>query len=227
MQRLAQSPVLRMLVALVLGGLIVALLVNRDDPTPVVAGDSLVAQAVGESGKRLHGIKVVAAIGHDVCQDRKDIERAGRRHPHRIVVAYTGNAFGPRVHQSVVAAGAQGLGLAYAECLREIRAAVPTSVHLVVVQALACGPGDLHGSPVLNAYLRAATLGGRYPSGTSVPPMPNASYSTAVDDRLTPGHRYRDRDAGGVLRTDDKLHLTPYGATVYASVLRRLAATGR
>lgn len=226
MQRMQQSSALQLLVALVVGGLIVALLVNRDDPTPVIAGDSLVTQAEGESGNGLHGIRVIATIGHDVCQDRKEIERAGRRRPRRIVLAYTGNSFSSTVHQAVVASGGQGLGLVYADCLRDIRAAVPNSVHLVVVQSLACGPHDLHGSPVLNAYLRTATLGGAYPSGMVVPPMTNATFSTAVDDRMTPGHRYRDRDSGGVLRLGDKLHLTPYGATVYAAVLRRLATSG-
>jgi hypothetical protein len=225
MRRLGQRSVLQLLLALVVGLCGIALLVNRDDPTPVIAGDSLVAESVGETHGALRGTKVVAAIGHDLCQDRKQIERAGRRHPRRLVIAYTGNSFSARVHQAAVASGARGLGQVYADCLREIRSAVPTSVQLVVVQALACGPGDLHGSPVLNGYLRAATVGGREPSGRTVPPLPNASYSTAVDDRLTPGHRYRDRDAGGLLRTADMLHLTPYGATVYADVLHQLATT--
>ena len=44
---------------------------------------------------------------------------------------------------------------------------------------------------------------------------------------MTPGHHYRDGDPGGQLRTQDKLHLTPYGAVVYGSVLTRLATTGR
>ena len=225
MQRPRTSSALQLVLAVLVGVLAVAVLVNRDDPTPVIAGDSLVTEAVGETGNALRGTKVVAAIGHDICQDRKQIERAGRRRPRRIVLAYTGNAYTEQVRKAVLASGAQGLGLVYANCLRDIRAAVPDAVQLVVVQALACGPGDLHGSPIFNAYLRTATLGGTYPSGVRVPPMTNASYSTAVDDRMTPRHRYRDRDSGGLLRTGDKLHLTPYGATVYADVLRRLATT--
>jgi hypothetical protein len=217
---------LHLVTALVVGGLIVVVLVLREDPTPVVAGDSLVSQASAPHGAGLPEARVIEGVGHDLCQDRDEIERAGRRHPRRIVLAYTGNAISDRVRAAVDEFGVQGLGLVYASCLREVRKRVPESVQLVVVQPLACGPGDLHGSPVLGAYLRTATIGGTYPAGIVVPPMPNASYSTAVDDRLTPGHRYRDSDGGGVLRTDDRLHLTAHGARVYAEVLRRLAATG-
>jgi hypothetical protein len=216
---------LHLVIALVAGGLIVAVLVVRNDPTPVVVGDSLVTEAA-ENGDGLPGTRVIQGVGHDICQDRDEIERAGRRHPRRIVLAYTGKAISDRVHRAAAEFGVQGLGLVYASCLRDVRKSVPAAVQLVVVQPLACGPGDLHGSPVLADYLRAATLGGTYPSGIPVAPMRNASYTTAVDDRLTPGHRYRDRDAGGVLRTDDALHLTAYGARVYAGVLHRLATPG-
>ncbi|HSP37579.1 MAG TPA: hypothetical protein VLR26_07490 [Frankiaceae bacterium] len=208
-----------MLVSLV----VVAILVTRDDPTPVIAGDSLVTQAAVWGGKVLHGTSVIASVGHDPCQDQAKIKHAGAKRPKRLVLAYTGNAYGPTTGQALALHGVQGLGLAYAGCLRHIRESVPDRVHVVVVQALACGPTDVHGSPVLNDYLRAATLGGTYPSGERVAPMRNASYSTAVDDRMTPGHRFRDRDEGGVLRSDDQVHLTVHGATVYAAVLTGLA----
>jgi hypothetical protein len=222
-----RSARLQLFCAVVVGALAVALLATRDDPTPVIAGDSLVAQAAGVHGDTLPGTHVISGIGHDPCQDEAEIKRAGKKRPRRLVLAYTGNAYSPVTGRALAAYGVKGLGLTYAKCVRDIRDSVPDKVQIVVVQALACAPDDPHGSPILNAYLRAATLGGTYPSGPRVAPMPNAIYSTEVDERMTPGHRFRDREAGGVLRANDHLHLTPYGATVYGAVLTRIATTGR
>ena len=222
-----RSPAGETAIAVLAGLLFLLYLVYRDDPTPVIAGDSLVAEAAGPGEDQLHGAKVLDGVGHDPCEDRKQIEWAGRRNPRRIVLAYTGNSSSPSVRRAVEAHGVTGLGQMYATCLRQIRAAVPASVPLVIVQPLACDPRDVHGSPTLEAFLRTATLGGVYPSGGRVTAMPNAAYSTAIDDRMTPKHVFRAGDSGGVLRAEDKLHLTPYGAQVYGSVLGGLAQGAR
>jgi hypothetical protein len=221
---LLRDPRVETAIAVLVGILFVLYLVYRDDPTPVIAGDSLVAEAAGPGQDQLHGTKALADIGHDPCEDREQITRAGRRNPRRIVLAYTGNSNSPATRRAVQEHGVDGLGQAYAACLRQIRADVPASVTLVVVQPPACDPRDQHGSLLLLRYLRTATLGGVYPTGSRVPAMPNAIYSTAADDRLTPHHVFRVADDGGDLRTDDKLHLTPYGAQVYGAVLLDLAA---
>jgi hypothetical protein len=224
---LLRDPRVETAIAVLVGILIVVYLVNRDDPTPVIAGDSLVAEAAGPGGDQLHGAKALAGVGHDLCEDRKQIEWAGRRKPRRIVLAYTGNSGSAAVRRAVDQHGVDGLGQTYAACLRQIRADVPAAVTLVVVQPPACDPRDQHGSPLLLRYLRTATLGGVYPTGARVAALPNTVYSTAADDRLTPHHVFRWRDAGGVLRTDDKLHLTPHGSQVYGSVLLDLAKGDR
>jgi hypothetical protein len=224
---LLRDPRVETAIAVLVGILFVLYLVYRDDPTPVIAGDSLVAEAAGPGEDQLHGTKALAGIGHDPCEDREQIEWAGRRNPRRIVLAYSGNSNSPTTRRAVEQHGVDGLGQAYAACLRRIRADVPAAVTLVVVQPPACDPRDQHGSPLLLRYLRTATLGGVYPAGGRVPAMPNAVYSTAADDRLTPHHVFRFRDGGGDLRTDDKLHLSPYGAQAYGAVLLDLAAGER
>ena len=132
----------------------------------MVAGDSLVAEAAGPGEDQLHGTKRSPAVGHDPCEDREQIEWAGRRNPRRIVLAYTGNSASPSVRRAVQQHGVDGLGQAYAACLRQIRADVPAVGH--PRRGATTGVRSArtqHGSPLLLRYLRTATLGGAYPAG--------------------------------------------------------------
>lgn len=192
---------------------------------PTVAGDSLVVTA--DAGGFVKGATVIANIGHDPCQDQQQIDnQANAQHPDRLVLAYVGNFYSPQVAPAYRAYGVFGLGQVYANCIRSIRAHIPAATQLIVTAVIACdAKGDPRGNIVLNEYLQPAVVGGRYPSGASVAPLANSRYSTALDDRMTPGHVFRMSDAGGVLRSTDRIHLTnPYGDSVYGGVLTQLAA---
>jgi hypothetical protein len=171
------------------------------------------------------GATVKGNIGHDPCQDRAEIKATlAKQQPDRLVLAYVGNYYSPDVRPAYDAFGAYGLGQRYADCVREISRYRPAT-QLIVGSVIACAkPNAPLGSPVINQYLRVAVQGGRYPSGASVPPLVNARYSTALDDRMTPGHIYRSADSGGVLRSTDKVHLTDYGSRIYGGVLSDMAA---
>lgn len=193
---------------------------------PIVEGDSLVFNAMYPVAN-ITGAVVHGNIGHDPCQDQQQIiSESNSQKPDRLVLAYTGNWGSSFILPAWNWLGVWGVGQAYANCYRNIRAHIPAATQLIVTKALACTgqERDPHGNPVVNEYVRVAVQGGRYPSGTAVGALPNSRWSTALDDRMTPGHIFRWGDAGGVMRTSDGLHLTPYGGKVYGQVLTAIAA---
>src|SRR3954470_1751052 len=196
---------------------------------PIVEGDSLVFNAVYPVNN-ITGATVFANIGHDACQDQQQIiSESNSKKPDRLVLAYTGTYGSSFILPAWNWLGVWGVGQRYADCYRAIRARIPAATQLIIVKPLAClgQERDPHGNPVVAEYMRVAVLGGRYPSGTVVGALPNSRWSTAVDERMTPGHVFRWGDAGGVMRTSDGLHLTLYGGRVYGQVLSDVAAGRR
>jgi hypothetical protein len=194
--------------------------------TPRVMGDSLVF-TTSYPTNYVTGATVQGNIGHDPCQDQAEIvSQAKAQKPDRLVLAYTGNFFSPQVRPAFDWIGVYGVGQRYADCYRAIRAQVPLTTQLIIPKVVAARDmrTDPHGSPILNQYLQTAVQGGRYPGGGIVGPLVNTRWSTALDDRLTPGHVFRYADSGGTLRASDGLHLTTYGDKVYGAVLSQIAA---
>lgn len=194
--------------------------------TPHVEGDSLVLNASYPTNY-VTGATVKGNVGHDPCQDEQEIiDTANSKQPDRLVLAYVGNFYSAQVRPAYDALGSLGLARRYADCFRDIRSKIPAATQLVVGAVIAAGPGNSpRGDKIINQFVRPAILGGTYPlSSTYVAPLPNARYTTALDDRMTPGHVYRAGDSGGTLRSTDRLHLTTYGSKVYGGVLSQMAA---
>jgi hypothetical protein len=186
----------------------------------LVYGDSLTVNAQTANGLTLPGklVGVRAKSGKALCDwvPGMATDRAVY-HPKTVVIALTGNiitcvANDWRLH------GAAGAIANYERALRAVRVAYPTEKVIVV------GPPASHdltgripfvGNPQLSAMYRR------------VAPQIHATYSTAADDALTPGHIFAwTRPPLGcptcrpvTVRTSDGVHLTGAGGKLYGAAL--------
>ena len=158
------------------------------------------------------GAEVHVDNGTNACDWEQQIRQDTARHPVRVLLVFTGNPWSAPSLQAWQTYGPGGVGVVQAECMRVIRRILPASILLVVMSTLACRTAWPNKSPLIQQAV--ATDG----SLTSE----NTQWGTYADDSLTPGHVFMVRDAGGVLRAPDGVHLVaPAGYDAYRDAISR------
>lgn len=158
------------------------------------------------------GAEVHVDNGTNACDWRQQIRQDTARHRVRVLLVSRATPGRSRHGRPGRPTDLAGVGVVQAECMRVIRRILPASIQLVVMSTLACRTAWPNKSPLIQQAV--ATDG----SLTSE----NTQWGTYADDSLTPGHVFMVRDAGGVLRAPDGVHLVaPAGYDAYRDAISR------
>ena len=190
----------------------------------LVYGDSLTVNAETAGVLTLPGKLVgVRAKGATALCDWVPKMAADRKTytPTTVVIAFAGNVSGC-VGTEWLKHGDAGATANYERAMHAVRAAYPTEKIVVV------GPPAIYNPTGRIPFLGSAQLSAMY---RRVAPQIHATYSSAADDALTPGHVFTwTRPPQGCptcqpvrVRTLDGVHLTTAGGKIYGAALLTLA----